>query len=199
MVDTLFRLLTQARALNVPERLGVSGGPYAFVTLHRPSNVDHLETLRQLLMGLERLGQQMPVLFAVHPRTRRRIDEFGLADVAGSVRLLDPIGYLETVSLVDGCRLVVTDSGGLQEETTALGVPCLTVRPNTERPVTVMEGTNRLVESTEAALGQAVEDVLATSHKGGAARRPALWDGRAGHRVVEALLSASLPSGALVP
>ena len=190
MVDTLFRLLQPARELKMPERLGLAGRPYAFVTLHRPSNVDHPETLRQLLSGLEWVGQRMPVLFAVHPRTRRRIEEFGFAGVAPSVKLLDPIGYLETVSLVDACRLVITDSGGLQEETTALGVPCLTVRPNTERPVTVTEGTNRLVESTTEALTGAVEVVLAAPRQAAGMGRPALWDGQAGRRVVRALLRA---------
>src|SRR6185436_10382558 len=105
-------------------------------------------------------GTRMPVIFPVHPRTRQRITEFGLQPPNGAVQLLDPLGYLETVNLVDGATLVLTDSGGLQEETTVLGVPCLTARPNTERPVTVTEGTNRLVPSERHAINAAVADVL---------------------------------------
>lgn len=189
MVDTLLRLREQARALAVPERLGLNGSPYAFVTLHRPSNVDDPVTLRELLTALESIAGRMPVVFAVHPRTRNRISEFGLEGVAGSVRLLNPLGYLETVGLMERSALVLTDSGGLQEETTVLGVPCLTARPNTERPVTVTEGTNRLVASTTAAVLEAVNELLADQERGVfQARQPEYWDGRAGERVMEALL-----------
>lgn len=189
MVDTLLHLQDKARLTRSPERYGVSGAPYAFVTLHRPSNVDSAGTLHELLLALSDLAQRMPVIFPIHPRTRGRIEEFGLADVAGQVRLVDPLGYLETVSLVEQASLVVTDSGGLQEETTVLGIPCITARPNTERPVTVTQGTNRLVSSTRSAIGAAVASVL---NGGGRdtreVRRPELWDGRAGERVVEAIL-----------
>jgi UDP-N-acetylglucosamine 2-epimerase (non-hydrolysing) len=195
MVDTLLRMLGAARALDMPRRLGVAEVPYALVTLHRPSNVDNPQTLSELLTGLEDLAGRMPVLFAVHPRTRERIRRAGLGTTAPTVRLLDPLGYPETVSLMERAALVVTDSGGLQEETTTLGVPCLTVRANTERPVTVSEGTNRLVRSTRAALREAIDQVLAAAGRNGSApRRPELWDGRAGERVIEALVQASLPS-----
>ena len=193
MVDTLLRLREQARATDTPKTLGVAGAPYAFVTLHRPSNVDQAETLGELLHGLEDLAARMPVVFAVHPRTRERITRFGLEGAAPSVRLLNPLGYLETIALADAAAMVITDSGGLQEETTVLGVPCLTVRANTERPVTVTEGTNRLVRSTRVALGEAVEAASADRRAGRyAARRPELWDGRAGERVIAALAAASL-------
>lgn len=198
MVDTLLRLRGQAASTGMPEVLGVAGAPYAFVTLHRPSNVDQEETLRDLLLGLEDLVARMPVLFAVHPRTRERITRFGLETVAPGVRLLNPLGYLETIALADSAAMVITDSGGLQEETTVLGVPCLTVRANTERPVTVSEGTNRLVRSTRTALGEAVNSVLEALQAGRyTPRRPELWDGRAGVRVIEALMarSLSLPGG----
>jgi UDP-N-acetylglucosamine 2-epimerase (non-hydrolysing) len=198
MVDTLLRLREQARATEMPRYLGVAGAPYAFVTLHRPSNVDQEETLRELLLGLEDLTARMPVLFAVHPRTRERITRFGLDAVAPRVRLLNPLGYLETIALADTAAMVITDSGGLQEETTVLGVPCLTVRANTERPVTVTEGTNRLVRSTRRALGEAVASVWEALQGGHyTPRRPELWDGRAGERVIEALAarSLSLPGG----
>ncbi|HET9512926.1 MAG TPA: UDP-N-acetylglucosamine 2-epimerase (non-hydrolyzing) [Gemmatimonadales bacterium] len=189
MVDTLLRLREQARALAVPERLGLNGSRYVFVTLHRPSNVDDPATLRELLTALESIAGRMPVVFAVHPRTRHRISEFGLEGVAASVRLLNPLGYLETVGLMERSALVLTDSGGLQEETTVLGVPCLTARPNTERPVTVTEGTNRLVASTTAAVLSAVNELLADQERGVfQARQPEYWDGRAGERVMEALL-----------
>jgi UDP-N-acetylglucosamine 2-epimerase (non-hydrolysing) len=189
MVDTLLRLREQARALAVPERLGLNRSRYVFVTLHRPSNVDDPATLRELLTALQSIAGRMPVVFAVHPRTRNRISEFGLEGVAGSVRLLNPLGYLETVGLMERSALVLTDSGGLQEETTVLGVPCLTARPNTERPVTVTEGTNRLVASTTAAVLSAVNELLVDQERGVfQARQPEYWDGRAGERVIEALL-----------
>jgi UDP-N-acetylglucosamine 2-epimerase (non-hydrolysing) len=189
MVDTLLRLRTQARALGMPARLGLNGGPYIFVTLHRPSNVDSRETLDELLAALATVAQRMPVVFAVHPRTRSRISEFGLEATAGDVRLLSPLGYLETVGLMEQSALVLTDSGGLQEETTVLGIPCLTARPNTERPVTVTQGTNRLVASTRAAVTTAVETVLAEQARGSfSPRRPELWDGHAAQRIIDALV-----------
>jgi UDP-N-acetylglucosamine 2-epimerase (non-hydrolysing) len=189
MVDTLLRLRSTAAARGTSMELGVKGRDYAFVTLHRPSNVDDRATLAELLGALEDLGTAMPVLFAVHPRTRQRIAEFGLRPPAGAVRLLDPLGYLETVNLVDGATLVLTDSGGLQEETTVLGVPCLTARPSTERPVTITEGTNRLVASRRDAIAEAVAEVRRRRASG--AFHPGCpegWDGRAGERVIAALL-----------
>jgi UDP-N-acetylglucosamine 2-epimerase (non-hydrolysing) len=188
MVDTLLRLRGAAGEREMPRKLGVEGRDYAFVTLHRPSNVDDPDILAELLGALNDLGNRMPVLFAVHPRTRRRIGEFGLPLPNGSVRLLDPLGYLETVGLVDRAALVLTDSGGLQEETTVLGVPCLTARPSTERPVTVTEGTNRLVPSRRESIGAAVAEVI-TRRAGGGFRpsRPEGWDGHAGERVIAAL------------
>ena len=189
MVDTLLHLLDRARALDLPSKLGVAGRPYVFVTLHRPSNVDDAATLAELMAGLEAIATKTPVLFAVHPRTRERLTTFGLLGRAPSVRLLEPLGYLETVSLVDRAALVITDSGGLQEETTALGVPCLTARANTERPVTVTEGTNRLIPSTRDALVHAAAEVLQHPPRSNTAvRRPELWDGRAGERIIDALL-----------
>lgn len=188
MVDTLLHLRERARDTRSPERFGVSGQRYAFVTLHRPSNVDSRETLAELLGALEQLAREMPVIFPIHPRTRSRIIEFGLSQMAAGVRLVDPLGYLETVSLVENSTLVLTDSGGLQEETTVLGIPCITARPNTERPVTITQGSNRLVASTRAAVHQAIQEVLAHSSNGSSQpRRPELWDGQAGIRVVQAI------------
>jgi UDP-N-acetylglucosamine 2-epimerase (non-hydrolysing) len=191
MVDTLLHLRDRARGRRMPEELGVAGGEYAFVTLHRPSNVDESAPLRELLGALEDLAGRMPVLFAVHPRTRKRIAEFGMEEMIRDVRLLEPLGYLETVSLLDSATLVLTDSGGLQEETTVLGVPCLTARPNTERPVTITEGTNRLVPSRRERIGAAVAVVLEARASGAfQPRQPEGWDGRAAERVVMALTSA---------
>jgi UDP-N-acetylglucosamine 2-epimerase (non-hydrolysing) len=188
MVDTLLHLRERARGTRAPERFGVSGQRYAFVTLHRPSNVDSPETLAELLGALEQLAGDMPVIFPIHPRTRSRIAEFGLAQMASGVRLVDPLGYLETVSLVENSTLVLTDSGGLQEETTVLGIPCITARPNTERPVTITQGTNRLVASTRAAVQQAIQEVLGRPSNGKSqARCPEFWDGQAGVRVVQAI------------
>ena len=188
MVDTLLHLRGKARALQAPEAHGVAGGPYAFCTFHRPSNVDHPELLAEILGALDDLARQMPVIFPIHPRTRQRIGEFNLGHLATRVTLLDPLSYLDTVSLVDRATLVLTDSGGLQEETTVLGVPCLTARPNTERPVTITEGTNRLIPSSRAGINAAVAEVLARRASGGfQPGRPEGWDGRAGERVIAAL------------
>lgn len=186
MVDTLLHLRERAAERGTAARLGLNGGSYAFVTLHRPANVDQPGPLRELLLALDDLARQMPVLFPIHPRTRARVREFGLDDLAARVRLLDPLPYLDAISLVSGAALVLTDSGGLQEETTVLGVPCLTARPNTERPVTITEGTNQLVPSTRAGIGEAVSRVLADP-AAARARRPEGWDGHAAERIVEAL------------
>jgi UDP-N-acetylglucosamine 2-epimerase (non-hydrolysing) len=185
MVDTLLHLRDKARALEAPARRGVAERPYAVATFHRPSNVDRPGTLREILAALDRLAELMPVLFPIHPRTRARIGEFGLEGLARRVTLLEPLGYLETISLVERSTMVLTDSGGLQEETTVLGVPCLTARPSTERPVTITEGTNRLVASTCSAISAAVADVLARLGNGGfRPGRPEGWDGKAGERIM---------------
>jgi UDP-N-acetylglucosamine 2-epimerase (non-hydrolysing) len=187
MVDTLLRLREQARALAVPERLGLNRSRYVFVTLHRPSNVDDPATLRELLTALESIAGWMPVVFAVHPRTRNRISEFGLEGVAGSVRLLNPLGYLETVGLMERSALVLTDSGGLQEETTALGVPCLTLRDNTERPITITEGTNQLVRDLDR-----LKPLALAARRNGSVSPPEGWEGKAGERVAAALVERGM-------
>jgi UDP-N-acetylglucosamine 2-epimerase (non-hydrolysing) len=189
MVDTLFRLRPTARERRMSAELGVEGREFAFVTLHRPSNVDDREVLAELLGGLSEVAAVMPVIFPIHPRTRQRIADFKLDSLLGGVRLLEPLGYIETVSLLDQAAIVLTDSGGLQEETTMLGVPCLTLRPNTERPVTVTEGTNRLIASTRAAMSSAFQEILAQRRNGGyRPGSPEGWDGRAGEGVIAALL-----------
>jgi UDP-N-acetylglucosamine 2-epimerase (non-hydrolysing) len=186
MIDTLLAHLPRARALAVPARLGLEPGGYAVVTLHRPSNVDEPAALGRLLGALARIAREVPVVFPVHPRTRARLAAPDLAAAARALRLEEPLGYLEFLSLTSAARLVLTDSGGLQEETTALGVPCLTLRENTERPITVSEGTNRVVGTEPARIVDAALDAL--RGRRGEPRRPALWDGRAGERAADAIL-----------
>lgn len=156
---------------------------YGLVTLHRPSNVDHPDTLRALLAVLGEVAISLPLVFALHPRTRSNIDRFGLTGLIDPARmvLLPPQGYLEMLGLMAGAAVVLTDSGGLQEETTALGVPCLTLRENTERPITIEQGTNILVGRDRAAILGAVQEILEGRGKRG--RIPELWDGHAAERI----------------
>src|SRR5439155_7704146 len=173
---TLCWALPQALLQDAPARFDVEGRPYAVVTLHRPANVDDPAVLRELLEALTRLADRVPVLFPVHPRTRARILERRLRpSTDGDLRLVEPLGYLDMLSLVANAGLVVTDSGGLQEETSFLGVPCLTVRPNTERPITCTHGTNRLVQPQRDAILAAAERALGRRSPA----RPVIerWDG----------------------
>jgi UDP-N-acetylglucosamine 2-epimerase (non-hydrolysing) len=187
MIDSLVASLPAARARDVPASLGLGARGYAVVTLHRPSNVDDPATLERLLGALAAISAEVPVVFPVHPRTRARLGEPRLAAAAARLRLVEPLGYLDFLSLTSGAKLVLTDSGGLQEETTALGIPCLTLRENTERPITVDEGTNEVVGTDPARIVAAARAAIAGRGKAG--RCPALWDGKAGERVAEALLA----------
>ncbi len=173
---------TLAAAGASPEVLR-DGAGYGVVTLHRPSNVDRPETLRMLLGVLREVAARLPLVFALHPRTRANVERFGLGELLASPRiaLLPPQGYLEMLGLMADARLVLTDSGGLQEETTALGVPCLTLRDNTERPITVEHGTNTLVGRDRAAILRGVDAIVAGTGKSG--RVPEFWDGRAAERI----------------
>ena len=181
MVDTLRHGLTRARQALMREQLGLRQGEYALVTIHRPSNVDSSERLAAVANALGRVAASMPVVFPMHPRTRDRMSD-GVRDMLGGVRVLEPLPYHSMLDLVAGARVIITDSGGLQEESTALGIPCLTVRENTERPVTVTEGTNRLAPDPDefARLALAIRP-------NGNARTPEGWDGHAAHRVAETL------------
>ena len=183
MIDTLFFALDRARATGFRRTIGGERAAVA-VTLHRPSNVDDPVRLAVLAAALREIAEERPVVFPVHPRTRQRLADSG-CDL-GRVQALDPIGYLEMLDLVDSAHAVVTDSGGLQEETTALGVPCFTVRDNTERPVTITEGTNQLVRDPSLLPG-----LVRGAARPAEVRRPEGWDGRAGERVVAALVAAS--------
>lgn len=156
---------------------------FAVVTLHRPSNVDQADTLSGLVDVLVEVSRRLPLVFPIHPRTRNNLDKFGLAErlQQGRVVLLPPQGYLEMVGLMAAARMVLTDSGGIQEETTALAVPCLTLRENTERPITVTEGTNTMVGRDRQAILDGVDAILRSGGKRG--RAPELWDGRAAERI----------------
>jgi UDP-N-acetylglucosamine 2-epimerase (non-hydrolysing) len=184
MIDVLALQLPAARGLGQPERLGFEPGAYAVWTLHRPSNVDEPEALRRAVEGMQRTAQRLPVVFPVHPRTERKLREMGLEPALADdprVILTPPLGYLEFLGLSSQARLIVTDSGGLQEESTALGIPCLTLRDTTERPITIEEGTSTLVNGNWTLFDTLVGDVLEGRYKRGAC--PQLWDGRAGERV----------------
>src|SRR5918911_4111452 len=166
MIDSLFSNLKRAEASTIREDLGVAGLDYATLTLHRPSNVDERETFARILDALEQISSRVPLIFPIHPRTRKSLEEFGFMnriERVRNLRLIEPLGYLDFLRLYSGARLVLTDSGGLQEETTALGIPCLTLRENTERPVTVELGTNRVVGTGEEAIVSASLDALAPS------------------------------------
>jgi UDP-N-acetylglucosamine 2-epimerase (non-hydrolysing) len=190
MIDTLIEMLPRALDRPILEGLGLEGGKYLLVTLHRPSNVDYPGTLRGILSALGEIGRSWPVVFPVHPRTRKNMHKFGIE--ASGVKLLEPLGYLDFLALTNSAGLVVTDSGGIQEETTYLGVPCLTVRPSTERPVTVEVGTNRLVASDREAILDAVAGVKLGER--GVAQIPELWDGRTSERIARAVLAMSASS-----
>jgi UDP-N-acetylglucosamine 2-epimerase (non-hydrolysing) len=189
MIDTLMRRLEVSGGSGILEQLNLQRGGFAVLTLHRPSNVDDAETLRGIFSALGEVACRLPVIFPAHPRTQLRLRAFGIERPRG-VMILEPMGYLDFLHLWSNARLVMTDSGGLQEETTALAVPCLTLRENTERPITVEQGTNRVVGRDPVSIVEAVCDVLSNGHPA-RARAPELWDGRAGERIVEALLRGS--------
>lgn len=190
MIDTLLSSRAIAReprqtlaAAGIDQRALNNAVGFALVTLHRPSNVDERETLQGLLVVLNEVARRLPVIFPMHPRTCEKIRTFGLQELVGSGRIivLPPQGYLETLGLLMKATVVLTDSGGIQEESTALGVPCLTVRENTERPITVEEGTNTLVGSDGGLILKCVDEAIAGGGKRG--RIPELWDGRASERL----------------
>ncbi|WP_246143359.1 non-hydrolyzing UDP-N-acetylglucosamine 2-epimerase [Actinacidiphila oryziradicis] len=182
MIDTLFANLDRARESDVLSRYGLSRGEYGLVTLHRPANVDDPVVLTGLLKALGEIAGRCPLLLPVHPRAAGRLADIG---VPGGIRLVPPAGYLDFIALQDAARVVLTDSGGVQEETTALGVPCVTLRDNTERPITVEQGTNVLAGRDPARIVSTVTRMLDGPP---APRRPELWDGHASDRIATVLL-----------
>jgi UDP-N-acetylglucosamine 2-epimerase (non-hydrolysing) len=188
VIDALRYFLPLAQQSKLGEELGLtkSNGlrPYAVLTLHRPSNVDSSEKLKNFLDVIEEVGERLPIIFPVHPRTQAMIAKLG-RDRYFHMKLIPPVGYFDFLCLLSCAMLVLTDSGGIQEETTALGIPCLTLRENTERPVTVMQGTNEIVGLDPAKIRKAVDAVFDGKWKTG--RLPQLWDGHAAERMVEIL------------
>jgi UDP-N-acetylglucosamine 2-epimerase (non-hydrolysing) len=186
MIDTLFRSAEAARARGAAVRLGVAG-PYGLLTLHRPENVDDPELLAGLLRAASTVADRLPLVLPLHPRTAERIERFGLGnELEGSgIRLCPSLGYLDFLGLLADAQLVLTDSGGVQEEATVLGIPCLTLRKSTERPVTVEAGTNRVVGTRPEDVVAAANAVLAGERRPG--EIPELWDGRAGKRIAARL------------
>jgi UDP-N-acetylglucosamine 2-epimerase (non-hydrolysing) len=187
MIDTLFRFRERAAASSILDTLGLGPREFAVLTLHRPANVDDGTSLARLLRSIAPIQCDVPVVFPVHPRTRARLCETpGVALEGHALLAIDPLGYLDFVQLMANARCVLTDSGGIQEETTALGVPCLTLRENTERPITVIHGTNRLTGADGRGVAQAWRDIRDRRWPDG--RLPELWDGKASARIARVLV-----------
>jgi len=187
MIDTLLTHRERARATGVHSTLGLQPGGYGLMTLHRPSNVDDTASFERLMQGIDHVAREMPVVFPVHPRTRPVVTRSATAAAMvdqGRLRLIDPQGYLDFIGLVERARVVLTDSGGIQEETTILGVPCLTLRENTERPITITHGTNQLVGTDPQKIAAAWARAKAST---ASPKTPPLWDGGAADRIADVL------------
>ena len=191
MIDSLVYFLEKAKKSNILNKLNINSDEYALVTLHRPSNVDVKENFEKLLNAFSEVEQDLKIVFPIHPRSRKMLSNFGLDEKISSMKnlkLLDPIGYLDFMKLMHGAKLVLTDSGGIQEETTFFGIPCITLRENTERPVTIDVGTNILVGSdTDLVISEAKKVINGEAKKG---QIPELWDGKAAERIVSIIEKA---------
>jgi UDP-N-acetylglucosamine 2-epimerase (non-hydrolysing) len=188
MIDTLMDAQPQILKSEILQKLGVSERNYALVTLHRPSNVDNIQTFKRILLALAAIQERLPIVFPVHPRTRKILESPELKAITGNMPALvlcDPLGYFDFGRLVAASRVVITDSGGIQEETTVYGIPCITIRENTERPVTVWEGTNELAGTDTAKIIRFTEQILEGNWKKGAI--PELWDGHTAERIISIL------------
>jgi len=192
MIDSLLGNLERARKSSTLADLNLAGKDYALLTLHRPSNVDQKDGFGGILDSLTEIARQMPIVFPAHPRTRKMIDELGLSEKVerAGLRVIEPVGYLGFVQLLEGARLVLTDSGGIQEETTVLGVPCITLRENTERPITVEVGTNIIAGTNPARIVEAARQALESPADKSSIRVPELWDGHTAERILDALIEA---------
>lgn len=190
MIDSLLEHLKLAEKSSVRDDLGVAESDYAVLTLHRPSNVDDKETFSGILDALLGISESLPIIFPVHPRTKAKIEEFGFGKAIklSNIKLIEPLGYLDFMRLYSGAKLVLTDSGGLQEETTVLGIPCLTLRENTERPITIELGTNVLVGTDPDKIKLSAENALNTTSKS-ENKIPPLWDGKAAVRICNRLIA----------
>jgi UDP-N-acetylglucosamine 2-epimerase (non-hydrolysing) len=190
MIDSLLNNLPQAKKSSIITQINLDHQPYALLTLHRPSNVDDQETFDSILTALEQIEQKIPIIFPIHPRSRKMLEQFHFGDRIEHMKnfkLIDPLGYLDFLYLMEYAKFVLTDSGGIQEETTVLGIPCLTLRKNTERPVTVELGTNVIVGmDTNKIVEESLKILSGQSKKG---RIPPLWDGKASHRIFDILES----------
>lgn len=193
MIDSLFRNLEIAGESNILEKLGYVDKDFAALTLHRPSNVDDKGTFESLLNSLVEISQKIPIIFPAHPRTASRIEEFGFSEMIdnSNIKVVEPLGYLDFLNLMSNSKLVLTDSGGLQEETTALKIPCLTLRENTERPITIEMGTNILVGIDPEKIKRQAFKILASENSSTNAKIPPLWDGKTAERICDALISSS--------
>lgn len=188
MIDSLIYFAEKAKKSRIKNTLTVNAKDYALITLHRPSNVDNKENFVKLLNAFEEIEKNIKIIFPIHPRSKKMIAEFGLKEHIGKMKnliLLDPLGYLDFMNLLHDSKFVLTDSGGIQEETTYLGIPCLTMRENTERPVTVDMGTNTIVGSNSEIIVSEAKKILSGQNKKG--RIPPLWDGKAAERIVEVI------------
>ncbi len=189
MIDSLYKHLARSKESTVRQTLGISDTDYAVLTLHRPTNIDEPETFARIIDALAEITQRVPIVFPVHPRTRKMLAVSGLAERAENakgLRMIEPLGYLDFLNLYSQARLVLTDSGGIQEETTVLGIPCLTLRENTERPITVDMGTNTIVGTEPGKITTAAFAALDGSKKGNH-KVPPLWDGHTADRILAAL------------
>ena len=190
MIDSVFFNLEKSEESKIRADLDLEAKDYAVLTLHRPSNVDDKETLTGLLEALISISEKIPIIFPVHPRTKANIEKFGFGEQVknSNIQLIEPLGYLDFMRLYSGAKLVLTDSGGLQEETTALSIPCLTLRENTERPITISHGTNILVGTNPNKIKQAAFDILSSERIEIGKKIPPLWDGHAAERICDSLL-----------
>jgi len=189
MIDTLKKFIIKAEKRKTFRRLSLNDGAYALLTLHRPSNVDDKATLEKILKTMAQISMKTKIIFPAHPRTKKQIEKYKLKKYLqkGKIKVIEPVGYLDALNLMKHSRFVLTDSGGMQEETTVLGVPCITMRENTERPITVTQGTSTLVGNSTAKITRAVNQILNGKYNKG--KIPELWDGKSARRIVKILVA----------